>query len=206
MRIIKKCLALTLALTPTHGWGEQWSSGDGINGMKCVPLRRADAAKLWIVSGERQTAVEGSKESAVRRGDRNWPHLFFSVQFVVDRPIAKCMRVRWRVEPWGPNPVDAADFRGRFPSGTMDLFDDSDHDEVSGAIQLWVPDDHVRGRPETFRIVLLDPVTAAPLAGSIGIYDSRTGARTRHPAFQSLDMKNRMVMTVEDAPEQKDRR
>jgi hypothetical protein len=190
-------------LAATSSKAEQWSTS--AEGMKCVPLRRADTAKLWILYGEKQTAVEGSKESAAKRGDDHWNHLFFSVEFGSDRPIARCMRVRWRVEPWGSNPVDAADFGGSLPSGTMDLFDDSDHDEVGGAIQIWAPDDHVRERPETFRIVLLDPITGAPLAGTVGTYDPRTGMRARHPAVGSLNMKNRMVMTVLDAPEQQSR-
>ena len=169
--------------------------------MRCVPLRRADSALLWIKYGERRTAVEGSEASAAARGDLDRGHLFFGVEFGVDRPKSACLRVRWRVEPWGPHPVDAADFGGTFPSGTMDLVDGSDHGETSGAIQIWVPDDHVREGPETFRIVLLDAVTGAPLAGTVGIHDPETGGRARRPT-QGLDMRERMVMTVEDAPEQ----
>ena len=204
VRIAHSCLALALMLAPASASGEQWStSGEG---MKCLPLRSADGVKLWIIPEERETAVEGSKESAQKRGDSNWAHLFFGVGIRADRPTQRCMRLRWEVEPWGPSPIDAADFGGRFPSGTVDVIYNSHHDEAAGAIQIWVPDDHVRERPETVRIVLLDPVTGTPLAGTVGAYDPDTGMRARHRSARSLDMKNRMVMTVEDAPEQAARR
>jgi hypothetical protein len=112
------------------------------------------------------------------------------------------MRLRWRAEPWGPHPVNAMDFGGKFPEGTVDLIYDAEHDETSGAIQLWAPDDHVREEPETFRVVLLDPTTREPLAETIGVYDPETGMRSHHPLPESLDMRDRLVMTVEDASEQ----
>lgn len=204
MQFARICLALGLMLAPASAWSQQWSTSSG--GMKCVPLQRADAAKLWVKYGEQQTAVEGSKESAAKRGDNEWGHLFFGVEIGADRPIHRCMRVGWRVEPWGPRPVDAADFGGKLPSGMMDLFDDSDHGDVGGAIQIWGPDDHVIEGPETFRIVLLDPVTGTPLAGTVGTYDPVTGMRARHRTSQSLDLATRMVMTVLDAPEQSGRK
>ena len=207
MQFARICLAVVLALAPASASGEQWStSGDG---MKCVPLRRADAVRLWIVSdepNERKTAVEGSRESAAKRDDGDAPLLFFEVKIRADRPIQKCMRLRWRVQPWGRRPVDAADFGGRFPSGTVDVIYDSHHDEAAGAIQVWVPNDYVRERPETFRIVLLDPVTRTPLAGTVGAYDPVTGVQARNRTVQSLSMKNRMVMTVLDAREQRARK
>ncbi len=201
MPIRMLCLFL-LALFPSGGAvAKQWStSGDG---MRCVPLRHADTVQLWIRGGEEEfRAVEGSEETAAKRGDRVWGHLFFEVQFGVNRPKAKCMRVRWRVEPWGAHPVDSADFDGRLPSGYMDLFYSSDDHEVGGAIQLWAPDDGKREGPETFRLVLLDPVTGAPLAGRVGRYNPNTGWRARNASPSSLDMRRRLVMTVEDAPEQ----
>ena len=204
MRIATPCFVLAVLLGPVPASAQTWAtSGEGL---KCVPLRRADSAALWIKYGERRTGVEGSLASAEKRGDKEWNHLFFGVEFGADRPISTCMRVRWRVEPWGPHPIDAADFGGTFPSGVMDLIDGSDHGETSGAIQIWVPDDSVRERPETFRIVLLDAVTRTPLAGTVGVYDVETGMRARNPDPRALDMRGRMVMTVEDAPEQAARR
>ena len=207
MHFPRICLALTLMLASASAWGEQWStSGDG---KKCVPLRSADAARLWIASDqpdERKTAVEGSRDDSAKRKHGDAPLHFFEVQLRSDRPSQRCMRLGWRVEPWGRRPVNAADFGGEFPSGTMDVIYYSHHDEGAGAIQVWVPDDHVREDPETFRIVLLDPVTRTPLAGTIGAYDPNTGMRARHRTGQSLDMKNRTVMTVLDAPEQSTRR
>lgn len=206
MKIASLCLALTLACGSATALGQQWStSGEG---MKCVPLRSADAVRLWIIpdDAERKTAVEGSKESAAKRGDNNRMRLFFEVQLRADRPIQRCMRLRWRVEPWGRNPVNAADFGGTFPSGTVDLIYNSHHDETAGAIQVWVPDDNRREQSETFRIVLLDPITKGPLAGTVGAYDPDTGMRARNRSPQSLDMRNRLVMTIEDAPEQASRR
>ncbi|HEY0629863.1 MAG TPA: hypothetical protein VGD23_11105 [Sphingomicrobium sp.] len=201
MHFSRSCLVIALALAPATAPGEQWStSGDG---MKCFPLRRADAVRLWIASdepNERKTAVEGSRESAARRDDGNAPLLFFEVRIRADRPIQKCMRLRWRVEPWGQRPVDAADFGGKLPSGTVDVIYNAHHDEAAGTIQVWVPNDDVRERPETFRIVLLDPVTRRPLAGTVGAYDPGTGMRARNRPAQSLNMTNRLVMTVLDAP------
>ena len=154
---------------------------------------------------ERKAAVEGSRNRGAKR-DRDGPALFFEVQLRADRPSQRCMRLGWRVEPWGPNPVDRADFGGKFPSGTIDVIYGAHHDEAVGALQLWVPDDHIREDAETFRIVLLDPVTRSPLGGTIGAFDPETGMRARRRTPQSLGMENRLVMTVLDAAAQRPRK
>src|SRR5690242_9238565 len=127
MHIVRFLISLLLIVQACSAFAEKWStSGDG---MKCVPLRRADAVKLWIFDGERQTAVEGSEESAAKRGDHDWSHLFFSVEVKADGRIGHCMRLGWQVVPWGQSPADAADFGGRMPSGTVDLLYDAHHGE-----------------------------------------------------------------------------
>lgn len=146
-----------------------------------------------------KTAMETSQTSPPT------PNFNFGIEFRADRRVADCWRVGWRVEPWVSQPANAADFGGSFPAGTMDLTYDIEHGEMGGSIQIWAPDDHRREGPETFRVVLLDPLTGSPLAGSVGIYDPHTGVRARHVARSRLAMKNRLVMTIVDAREPADK-
>jgi hypothetical protein len=192
MDVMRKSLAVICLLAPAGASAGQWST-DG--GAACVPLRNAEAAKLWVIYDEQKTAIETSQKSAPG------PDFNFGVELKADRRVANCLRIRWRVEPWGAHPANAADFGGRFPAGTLDLTYNSHHGEMAGAVQIWAIDDHRREGPETFRIVLLDPITRKALAGSVGMYDPNTGLRARNVARRLLSMQKRLVMTIVDAGE-----
>ena len=169
-------------------------------------IHNASEVGLWVVHGESNTAVEGSLQSAANRGDRVWGRLFFEVAIEAEKPNAKCLKLGWRVEPTGNRPVNALDFKGQLPSGIVTLSKDSDHGgDPQGEIELWVPDDGVRELDETFRIVLTDPATGHPVPGVVGKREARLGVRDRKASVSSLDMQDRLLMTVQDAPEQASR-
>jgi len=174
---------------------------------KCRVIHNASEVGLWVVYGEKQTAVEGSVQSAEKRGDRVWGRLFFEVAVEAEKPRARCLKLGWRVEPAGSRPVDALDFGGRFPRGIITLSNHSDHGgDAEGEIELWVPDDRAREADETFRFVLTDAVTGNALPGIVGRRDEQSGVRDRMAHASSLDMRHRLLMTVQDAPEQASRR
>ena len=173
---------------------------------KCRVIHNASDVGLWVVYDEKHTAVEGSVQSAEKRNDRVWGRLFFEVAVEAEKPKARCLKLGWRVEPAGDRPVDAFDFGGRLPSGIITLSNDSDHGgDPEGEIELWVPDDRVREADETFRIVLTDAVTGHTLPGLVGKRDEQSGVRDRKASATSLDMRHRLLMTVQDAPEQASR-
>lgn len=182
------------------------SGSDAQSGERCPAITDASRAGLYVIYDERQTAVEGSEQSAQRRGDDNWDHLFFEVAFAAKKLGPRCGRIGWRVEPYGRAPVDAADFGGKFPSGVVDLSRTDSRDPFKGEIEIWVPDDGRAERPEQFRIVLANPLTGRPLAGVIGLYDDNRGVPVFRAPAASLLMRDRLIMTVEDAPEQRRRK
>ena len=173
---------------------------------KCRVIHNASDVGLWVVYGEKHTGVEGSLQSAEKRNDRLWGRLFFEIAVEAERPKARCLKLGRRVEPAGDRPVDGLDFGGRFPSGIITLSNDSDHGgHPEGEIELWVPDDRIREADETFRIVLTAAVTGNPLPGLVGKRDEQSGLRDHKAPPSSLDMRHRLVMTVQDAPEQASR-
>lgn len=183
------------------------SSGlDAEAGERCPAITDASRAGLYIIYDERATAVEGSSQSAERRGDNVMKHLFFEVAFAAKNLRQRCGRIGWRVEPYGPSPVDAADFGGKFPSGVVDLSRTDSRDPFEGEIEIWVPDDGRAEGPEQFRIVLANPLTGRPLTGVIGRYDGNRDVQVIRAPAASLVMRNRLIMTVEDAPEQRRRK
>lgn len=182
------------------------SVSDAEVGVRCPAITDASRAGLYIIYDERASAVEGSRQSADRRGDRDTSHLFFEVAFAAKNLRSRCGRIGWRVEPYGRAPVDAADFGGKFPSGVVDLSRTDSRDPFKGEIEIWVPDDGRAERPEQFRIVLANPLNGRPLAGVIGLYDDNRGVPVFRAPAASLLMRNRLIMTVEDAPEQRRRK
>lgn len=181
-------------IAPAHVWASHYDGG------RCRLLRDAGRAHLWIIYSESDRVVEG--DSAAPRGGvvPNGASNLAGMEMQADPSGTTCWRLAWRAEPWGPHPTDAADFGGRWPSGFVDIFPEGDENEWSGAIQISLPDDHRRETPETFRMVLLDPVTRRPLAGRVNRSDPRTGMRDHHAPAAALDMRNRLVFSVEDPP------
>jgi hypothetical protein len=169
----------------------------------CPAITNATKAGLYVVHGERETAVEGSPQSAARRGDTDWRHLFFEIALAANKLKGPCAIIDWRVEPTGPAPVDAADFGGKLPSGRLTLHRSHGEQFIEGEIEIWVPDDHVAEPPEQFRVVLTSPASECPLPGVVRRYDDQRGIPLFHVSPASLAMRYRLVMTVLDAPEQR---